>query len=89
MANIKSAEKRAAQAVKARARNMTQRSRMRTAIKKVRAAIDAAKPEDATAAFKAAQPIIDTMVTKGIIHKNAGSRYKSRLAAGLKALAKK
>ncbi len=84
MANIKSAEKRASQAVQRRAQNMTQRSRMRTAIKKVRAAIEAGKPEDAAAALKAAQPVIDGMVTKGIIHKNAGARYKSRLSAGVK-----
>ncbi len=84
MANIKSAEKRASQAVKRRAHNMTQRSRMRTAIKKVRAALDAGKPEDAAAALKAAQPVIDSMVNKGIIHKNAAARYKSRLAAGAK-----
>ena len=84
LANIKSAEKRASQAVKRRAHNMTQRSRMRTAIKKVRAALDAGKPEDAAAALKAAQPVIDSMVNKGIIHKNAAARYKSRLAAGAK-----
>ena len=57
---------------------------MRTAIKKVRAALDAGKPEDAAAALKAAQPVIDSMVNKGIIHKNAAARYKSRLAAGAK-----
>ena len=55
-----------------------------TAIKKVRAALDAGKPEDAAAALKAAQPVIDSMVNKGIIHKNAAARYKSRLAAGAK-----
>ena len=89
MANIKSAEKRASQAVKRRAHNMTQRSRMRTAIKKVRAAIDVGSTEDAAAALKAAQPVIDTMVNKGIIHKNAAARYKSRLAAGVKGKAAK
>ena len=89
MANIKSAEKRASQAVKRRAHNMTQRSRMRTAIKKVRAAIEGGNTEDAAAALKAAQPVIDTMVNKGIIHKNAAARYKSRLAAGVKGSAAK
>jgi len=50
----------------------------------LRAALDAGKPEDAAAALKAAQPVIDSMVNKGIIHKNAAARYKSRLAAGAK-----
>ena len=45
--------------------------------------------EEARAALKAAQPVIDTMVNKGIIHKNAAARYKSRLAAGVKGKAAK
>ena len=59
MANIKSAIKRAEQAVERRAHNMTLRSKMRTAIKKVRAAAAAGVKTDATSAFQAAVPVID------------------------------
>ena len=87
MANIKSAEKRAKQAVKRRAHNMAARSRMRTAIKTVDAAVKAGKKEEALAMFKEAVPVIDTMVNKGIIHRNAAARYKSGLNARVKVLA--
>lgn len=88
MANIKSAEKRARQAVKRRAHNMAQRNRMRTAIKKVRTALATGEQAAASAAFKTAMPVIDTMVSKGIIQKNTANRYKSRLAQAVKALTK-
>ncbi len=87
MANIKSAEKRAKQAVKRRAHNMAARSRLRTSIKKVLNAIGAGKKDDAVAALKAAQPVIDTMVGKGIIHANKAARHKRELNAKVKALA--
>ena len=86
MANIKSAEKRARQAVKRRAHNMAARSRLRTSIKKVMTAIGAGNKDEATAAFKDARPVIDTMVTKGIIHANKAARHKSELNAKIKAL---
>ena len=86
MANIKSAEKRAKQAVKRREHNVAARSRLRTSIKKVLAAITTGSKDDATAAFKAAQPVIDTMVTKGIIHSNKAARHKRELNARIKAL---
>ena len=86
MANIKSAEKRAKQAVKRRAHNMAARSRFRSAIKKVLNAIGAGDKAAASAAFKAAQPVIDTMVTKGIIHANKAARHKRELNAKVKAL---
>ena len=81
MANIKSAEKRAKQAVRRRAHNMAARSRLRGSIRKVLSAIQAGDKTAATAAYRAAQPVIDTMVNKGIIHRNTAGRYKSRLAA--------
>jgi small subunit ribosomal protein S20 len=87
VANIKSAEKRAKQAIKRREHNVAARSRLRTSIKKVLAAITAGNKDDATAAFKAAQPVIDTMVTKGIIHSNKAARHKRELNARIKALA--
>jgi small subunit ribosomal protein S20 len=87
VANIKSAEKRAKQAVKRRAQNMAARSRLRTSIKKVMTAIGTGDKAAATAAYKDAQPVIDTMVTKGIIHANKAARHKSELNAKIKALA--
>jgi len=86
LANIKSAEKRARQAVKRRAHNVTLRSKMRTAVKKVRAAAATGEKTTAQAAYKSAVPVIDSMVNKGIIHKNTASRHKSRLSALVKAL---
>ena len=86
MANIKSAEKRARQALKRRAHNMTLRSKMRSAIKKARTAIAAGEKAGAQAALKAAVPVIDSMVNKGIIHRNAAARHKSRLSALVKSL---
>lgn len=86
MANIKSAEKRARQAIKRRAHNVTLRSKMRSAIKKARAAIATGEKAGAQAAFKAAVPVIDSMVNKGIIHRNTAARHKSRLSALVKGL---
>jgi small subunit ribosomal protein S20 len=86
VANIKSAEKRAKQAVKRREHNVAARSRLRTSIKKVLAAITAGNKDEATSAYRAAQPVIDTMVTKGIIHSNKAARHKRELNARIKAL---
>ncbi len=86
MANIKSAEKRARQTVKRRAHNMALRSKLRTAIKSVTNAVDAGNKDEAAANLKAAAPIIDSMVNKGIIHRNKAARHKSHLNARLKEL---
>ncbi|MBY6188063.1 30S ribosomal protein S20 [Marinobacter hydrocarbonoclasticus] len=86
MANIKSAKKRAIQAEKRRQHNASRRSMMRTFTKKVVAAIASGDKAAATEAFNAAQPILDRMATKGLIHKNKAARTKSRLAAQIKAL---
>ena len=59
---------------------------MRTAIKKARTAIEAGEKSGAQAAVKAATPVIDSMVNKGIIHRSTAARHKSRLSALLKAL---
>ena len=87
MANIASARKRARQAVVRNAHNSSLRSTLRTAIKSVRKAI--AKGDKAVAAqtFQASQAIIDRISDKNIVHKNTASRYKSRLAAAIKAMA--
>ena len=86
MANTKQASKRARQAKKHRELNVSQRSTLRTAIKKVVKAIMEKNKAAAQAAFKAAQPLIDSFAGKGLIHKNAASRYKKRLSARIKAV---
>ncbi len=84
MANSPQARKRARQAEKHRAHNAAMRSRMRTAVKKVVKAIAAGDKAQAEAAFRAAEPVIDKMARKGIIHKNKAARQKSRLSAHLR-----
>ena len=79
MANIKSARKRARQAEKTRKHNMGLRSLMRTQIKNVVNACDAGNKEAAEAAYKAAVPVIDSMINKGIVTKNKAARHKSRM----------
>lgn len=75
MANIKSAKKRVRQNVGRQARNKSVRSRLRTAVKKQRAE-GTSKPENLSATYSE----IDRARKKGVIHKNAAARYKSRLA---------
>lgn len=87
MANIASARKRARQAEKHRKHNAAQRSMMRTFVKKVAKLAAAADKDGATEAYQKAVPVLDSMVNKGIIHKNKAARHKSRLNAKLKALA--
>ena len=79
MANSLSARKRARQAEKHRLRNASQRSHMRTTIKRVLAAIESGDKNAAEAAYKAAVPAIDRSVTKGLMHRNKAARHKSRL----------
>ena len=86
MANIKSAQKRARQAVKLRAHNMDLRSKLRTKIKNVINLIGQSNKEEANKAFKDAMPVIDSMVNKGIIKKNKAARHKSRLNKKIKNL---
>ncbi len=86
MANIQSAKKRARQNVTRRTHNMTLRSRLRSAVRKVLLAVREGNKDAAQARFKEAVPEIDRMVTKGIIRKNRAARYKRRLNARVKAL---
>ncbi len=81
MANSAQARKRARQAIVRRNRNAGERSRYRTFIKKVQAATEAGDKDAANTALKAAIPVLDGMVVKGILHKNTAARYKSRLNA--------
>jgi small subunit ribosomal protein S20 len=87
VANTKSAEKAARQAVKHRNINVANRSRLRSAIRKSVETSATGSKEEARAAFDEAQPVIDAMVTKGLVHRNKAARHKSRLAARAKAAA--
>lgn len=87
MANTAQAKKRARQAEQRRARNAGQRSNMRTFVKKVLAAVKAGNKEQAQAAFKVAERVLDSAVNKGLIHKNKAARGKSRLSARVVAMA--
>jgi small subunit ribosomal protein S20 len=86
VANTKSAEKAARQAEKHRARNVALRSRMRTAVRNVTAAITGGNKEVARSGYQQAVPIIDSLVSKQIIHRNKAARHKSRLAARIRAM---
>ncbi len=86
MANTASAKKRARQAERRRVRNMALRTRMRTAIKKVRHAVASGDKQAAQQAFREAMSVIDKVASKGVIHKAAAARHKSRLNARVKAL---
>lgn len=86
VANTPSARKRARQAEINRKRNASDRSRLRTYMKKVVYAARQGEAETAQARLKEAIPVIDKMAGKGIIHRNTAARYKSRLNARVKAL---
>ncbi len=86
MANSLSARKRARQAEKHRLRNASQRSRVRTTIKRVLSAIEAGDKAAAEAAYKAAVPAIDRSVSKGLMHANKAARHKSRLNKHVRSL---
>lgn len=86
MANSAQARKRARQATKQRAHNMSLRSELRTAIKKVQKLILGGDKAAAQAMFKESMSTIDSIADKRIIHKNKAARHKSRLSAAIKAL---
>ena len=86
VANTKSAEKAALQAEKHRMRNVALRSRMRTVVRKVTAAVAAGNKEAAESSYREAVPVIDTLVNKQIVHRNKAARHKSRLAARIRAM---
>ena len=86
MANIKSARKRARQAIERRDHNMGLRTEVRTAIKNVKKAVAAGNKDNAAKVLRESQRVIDRIVAKGILHRNAGDRHKSRLAHALKGM---
>src|SRR5919197_3436208 len=83
VASHASAMKAHRQSLKNREHNRQFRSRLRTALKNVRSAIDGNDLPGAKAALKDAISLIDRMASKGIIHRNAAGRYKSRLTTRL------
>jgi small subunit ribosomal protein S20 len=71
------------QSLKNRERNRQFRSRLRNALKSVRTAVDGDDLATARAALKQTISLIDKMTSKGVIHRNAAGRYKSRLTTRL------
>ena len=86
MPSHKSAEKRVRQTARRTAVNKARRSEVRSAVRKVEEALASGDKKAASEALKAAQPVIMRGASKGIIHKNTGSRKVSRLASRVKAL---
>ena len=83
MADHKSALKRVRQTIKRSAHNRSMRADLRTIIKKFRLLQESGNIEQARDAYTDLQKNIDKAITKGILHKRTGARYKSRLALSL------
>jgi small subunit ribosomal protein S20 len=79
----KSALKANRQNIKRREQNRNMRSRLRTALKAIRASLDGKDLDGAKGAMDKTVSIVDKMAKKGIIHRNTAGRYKSRLSARL------
>ena len=86
MANIRSAEKQRRQAAKAQVRNRTGKSRLKSALKKARTAI--AVGDTDINILRSGYSEIDKAARRGLIKNNTADRYKSRLAAAAKRVAK-
>jgi small subunit ribosomal protein S20 len=86
LANTKSAEKAAHQAIKRRANNVAARSKLRSAIRDVTQAIGTGDKANAEEQYQAAVPVIDSMVNKNQIHRNKAARHKSRLAQRIRSM---
>jgi len=79
MANHKSAEKRVRQNIKRNEINRSNRSKLRTQIKSLRASLSTGDQKSSLALLNPTVSLIDKAVNKGLIHKNTAARYKSRL----------
>jgi small subunit ribosomal protein S20 len=84
MANIQSSQKKNRQRIKNEARNVSQKSAMRTAVKKLRAAIAAKDPKQTEALLKAATKLIARLGGRGVIKPRTASREISRLTVASK-----
>ncbi len=87
MPNHKSAEKRVRQNEKRRAVNRSNRSNLRTQIKKLRTSLAATDKNQSQELLNPTVSAIDKAVNKGILHKNTAARYKSRFSAHVSKLA--
>lgn len=87
MANHKSAAKKARRDVEARLRNRANRSAMKTAVKKFLAVVSTGAKAQAMALLPTTLGVVDKSVRKGVLHKNAANRAKSRLTHKVNALA--
>ena len=81
MASHESALKAHRQNIKRRERNRQMRTRLRAALRDIRAAIDGGASDKVTEALRQTVSLVDKMAGKGLIHRNTAGRYKSRLAA--------
>ena len=88
MATHASALKAHRQSLKNREHNRQFRSRLRSALKDIRTAIDANDLAAAKAALRSTISLIDKLASKGVIHRNAAARYKSRIHARVAAKSK-
>ena len=86
MANTKSAEKRIRQTATRRERNRAQRSKMRTAVRNLRRAVESGEKEQAEELLPATLRLIDATAQKDIIHRNTAGRSKSRLSRAVAAM---
>ncbi len=86
MANMKQQIKRYKNDNAKRAKNASMKSALKTAIKKVKAAVEAGNKEEAIVAYNAVASKLDATVSKGIYHKNYASRQKSRLAKSVNSI---
>ena len=89
MPNHKSSEKRVRQSERRKQINRSNRTRVRTAIKKLRVALSSGNGQELKTLLPATISTIDRAVQKGVMHKNAAARYKSRLTTGANELAAK
>jgi small subunit ribosomal protein S20 len=81
VASHESALKAHRQNIKRRERNRQFRTRLRSALRDIRAAIDAGNASEVKDALRQTISLVDKMAGKGLIHRNTAGRYKSRLAA--------
>jgi small subunit ribosomal protein S20 len=80
LANTRSAEKRNRQTQKRRLRNQAVRTRVKSAVRKVRESLERGEGTEAKTAFAAASRLLDQAAAKGVLHRNTASRRISRLA---------
>ena len=87
MSNHKSAAKKARRDAEARLRNRSNRSSMRTALKRFLSAVATGNKAEAQSLLPTTLGMVDKACRKGVLHKNAANRYKSRLTLKANALA--